>query len=312
MNNLLQKLNSCKLYRYITYLYDNHILIRYYLRYRVVLVYNYNKETDALDDLLFFRVLEGRVLKYEAEIHRSFLRLRAQVENLGFKFMRMVTYPPITDYDHHSIIDQNLSLEDGFHTLFYHRNFRRIHPWIKNFTTGEEKLYFQAAEVVEKIAVVTPVYYLPIRPGFEHRRFLQCRRDDCKEEGHAYGRPIYNTKLCNWENCCCYNVGWVGRCEVCGYFMHMCPYTPCHYIMSTRSPLPSMTTLRTHIRKYHHKNSKSKLVLIPLQVEELEEEEEVEIDELKMSLKNLLKRDLKEYVKPHGAVGMGIFEPYKI
>lgn len=310
MNNSLQKLNSCKLYRYVTYLYNNHILIRHYLRYKVLLVYVYNQETSALDDLLFFRVLESRVLQFEAEIHRSFKRLQNQVLNLGFTFMRLFVYPPLTSYDHHGIIDQNLTLEDGFHKLFYHRNFRRIHPWIKNFKTGEEKFYFQAAEVIEKICTPSPISFLPVKEGFENRRVLYCRRDDVKREDHTYALPIYSTKLCEIPNCVCYNIGWSASCDVCGYFMHTCPYTPCKYIYSSRRKPPGKcTTLETHIKKYHQNNPKCQLLLIPLEITELEVDEEGK--EVEQSIINLCSRDVKEYALGKLKQDFDVFTPYR-
>ena len=311
MSSLLQKLNSCKLYRYITYLYDNHILIRYYLRYKLIIIYNYNKETSALDDLLFFRVLEGRVFKFEEGVYRSYLRLKNQVENLGFRFMRMFVFPPINGFDHHGIIDQDLELEDGLHTLFYHRNFRRLHPWIKNFQTGEERHYFEAAEVIEKICTPNQLSFLPVKEGFENRRILYCRRDDVKTSNHIYALPIYSTKRCDIPNCPCYNIGIFAKCDVCGYVMHTCPYTPCKYIYSYKGKNRNFTHLKTHITKYHQKNDKNKLVLIPLEIEELDENNEVEIDEFKMSLESLLKRDNKNYnLKGKNSI-WDVFEPYE-
>lgn len=309
MNPELRRVESDKFYRYVTYLYGKSTMIRYYIRYQVVIVYFYNPVNDSLDDLMFFRVLEGRVLHFLADVYKSYLRLRKQVANLGYVFMRMFCFPPLTNYDHHGIIDQDLRLEDGPHRLFVHRNFRRLHPWIKNLTTGEQKFYFEAAEVIEKICTPNYINFLPVRVGFENRRYLFCRRDTKQSDSHTYGMPIYSTKLCDLPNCPCYNIGWVGVCDSCGYFMHSCPYTPCKYIYSTGGTGRNLGALRTHIKKYHLNNPKSQLLLVPLEKEPLDEEVEEGIEQ---SLVNLFLRERDFYKQTEFKPMFDVFIPFKV
>jgi len=221
-------IDSCNFYLYITFRLSPHCLCRYYIRFKLLLVYTYDPESSFLVDFSVFQVVEeSSILQHINRASAIGSSLLQRLSRYGWGTLRLYSDFPVENIESHLILNQDcLMTEPNAFEKLKRGITDSLILLLKHKETGEIVQAYFHDRIIECIYRLKESDINSKLVLDKHRFYIRCKSKSGNIK-HPLCMPLVSTMPCTIKGCFCSNMGYTAICDGCNTMLHTCAHESC-------------------------------------------------------------------------------------